>query len=206
MTDKKLKLLVVMFFVGLAGIIYSGYNTSEYTDNNVETEDIFDSVKAEEPDLTDTSKESLYEVYLCGCVVRPGVYKLPANSRLYEYLELAGGYTKTAAKDYENLARKVEDGERIYFPSSDEVKEYNYLDNETLPNQNDINGINNSKVNINTADVDELTTLTGIGESRAKSIIAHRQSHGSFKTIEDIMLVDGIKQSVFENIKDYITV
>lgn len=239
MYNKKLKLLVIMFLVGLAGVIYTGYNTSGYTSDK-ETRDkentdiifygtaVSDSPIAGETDkplteathkpLTDEASTEVYEVYICGCVKKPGVYTLKAGSRLYEYLELAGGYTSEADTEYENLARTLKDGEKVYFPSKKQVNsgelEYGIMsdDGESIKesgiNGGDVSDSNHqsNKVNINTAGIDELTTLTGIGESRAKTIIAYRQANGNFKAIEDIMLVNGIKESVYNKIKEHITV
>ena len=227
MNNKKLKLVVVLFFVGLAGIIYSVYNTSGYTSEKDDTNNIFDNAlvgnahvqiqtedskdgKVDKDDVMESppANENYAEVYVCGCVNKPGVYKLKSGSRLYEYLELAGGYTKEADRDYENLARVMWDGEKVYFPSNEETKDNMWVSDDTSndnkPNENVSDS--NKKVNINTADIGELTSLTGIGESRAKSIIAYRQENGPFECIEDIMLVSGIKESLFGKIKEQITV
>lgn len=224
MNNKKFKLVVVLFFVGLAGMVYSVYNTSGYTSTKDDTDNIFDNAltgnahaqiqteesKVDEVDVNQkqSADETYIEVYVCGCVNKPGVYKLRSGSRLYEYLELAGGYTKEADIDYENLARVMTDGEKVYFPSNEETLDDKLIsgdissDNKTSDNISD----SNKKVNINTADIGELTSLTGIGESRARSIIVYRQENGPFKCIEDIMLVSGIKESLFGKIKEQITV
>lgn len=210
MNNKKLKAVVVMFFVGLAGVIYFGYNTSGYTSEKEDTDIIFNGATISNPPkavTTDSPNKEVYEVYLCGCVKKPGVYTLEAGSRLYEYLELAGGYTPEADTEYENLARTLSDGEKVYFPSKEQVSSGEFV-NELVTNDADYgnDAVTKTKVNINTAGIDELTTLTGIGESRAKTIIAYRQNNGRFEAIEDIMLVNGIKQSIFDNIKEQITV
>lgn len=228
MNNKKLKFIVIMFLVGLAGVIYFGYNTSGYTSEKEKTDIIFNGATIDDSSSnTSTDKPSkngskeplggtatedlieLYEVYLCGCVKKPGVYTLEAGSRLYEYLELAGGYTPDADTEYENLARTLSDGEKVYFPSRSQVSSGEYKENITSNNKdfnNTDDNTSSNKVNINTAGIDELTTLAGIGESRAKSIIDYRQANGEFKAVEDIMLVNGIKESVYEKIKEYITV
>ncbi len=210
MYNKKLKAILVMFFVGLAGVIYFGYNTSGYTSDKDDTDIIFKGATISNPPkdiATESPNKEMYEVYLCGCVKKPGVYTLEAGSRLYEYLELAGGYTLEADTEYENLARTLSDGEKVYFPSKEQVSSGEFLDNlvTNAPNY-DNEATTKQKVNINTAGIDELTTLTGIGESRAKTIIEYRQKNGKFEVIEDIMLVNGIKQSIFDNIKEQITV
>lgn len=226
MYNKKIKLLMVLFFVGLAGIIYTAYNTSGYTSEKDSKNNIFNNAiigNTDSPANTDSEKiddakkddkdtqnasQTYAEIYICGCVNKPGVYKLKSGSRLYEYLELAGGYTKEADKDYENLARVMIDGEKVYFPSNEETKDEMWTSDDKSNNDKPSDNISNSdkKVNINTADIQQLTSLSGIGESRAKSIIAYRQENGPFECIEDIMLVSGIKESLFGKIKEQITV
>lgn len=221
MYNKKLKIIMIMFLVGLAGVIYFGYNTSGYTSEKDNADVIFNDLTVTPTPTsyaTDKLSKEFYKVYVCGCVKKPGVYTLPEGSRLYEYLELAGGYTPDADTEYENLARTIKDGEKVYFPSKAQVSSGEVEDNlfyDEIPrDESDIKESDideehssiNHKININTAGVEELTTLTGIGESRAKSIIEYRQANGSFKSIEDIMLINGIKESVYEKIKDNITV
>lgn len=133
-------------------------------------------------------------VYVCGAVVSPGVVKLPEGSRASDALQAAGGFAEDAETSYVNLAAKVTDGERLYFP--------NVTEEMTFVEQEKKEGL----VNINTAGVKELCTLPGIGEARADSIIAYREANGLFGSKEDIMKVSGIKDSAYEKICDKITV
>lgn len=133
-------------------------------------------------------------VYVCGAVEKPGVVSLSEGSRAEDALAAAGGFAENAKRDYVNLAEWVTDGQKLYFPTLEEA--------EILIEQESGNGL----VNINTADVDTLCTLPGIGESRAKDIIAYREAHGAFASCEDIMQVSGIKNSVYSKISDMITV
>lgn len=148
-------------------------------------------------DKVDGKKENLSEsvyVYVCGCVQTPGVYVLEEGSRAGEALEAAGGYTEEADREYVNLAAKVADGQKLYFPAQGEV----------LPAAEAEES--DGRVNINTASVEELCSLPGIGESRALDIIHYRENAGGFQTCEDIMKVSGIKTSVYNKIKDRIKV
>lgn len=134
-------------------------------------------------------------VYICGSIQNPDVYALPKGSRLVTLIDMAGGFTGEADRNILNLAKVLEDGERIYVPNIEEA--VTYISQEHM---------GNSKVDINRATKEELMRLKGIGESRAQDIIAYRENHGRFGKIEDIMQVSGIKQSVFEKIKDSIEV
>lgn len=147
-------------------------------------------------------------VYICGAVELPGVYCLKEGSRLYEAVELAGGMTDDADKNCLNMARQIVDGEQIVILTQEEAalqKEagvYKYPAEESMQ---EITAQKSNLVNINTATVAELTTVSGIGESRALAIIAYREKNGNFGSIEDIKKVDGIKDGLFSKIKDKIT-
>lgn len=152
-------------------------------------------------------------VYVCGAVAAPGVYEMPEGSRLYEAIACAGGCTPKADEAYHNLAREVFDGERIYILSKEESEELSLkerVEGETVSFEGTgvSTGVSsgNGCVNLNTATIAELTTLPGIGESRAESIIAYRNKVGKFLAIEEIMNISGIGESMFEKIKDRITV
>lgn len=185
-----------------------GANPDQFLDNG--TEDAYELSVAEqtskEPDLTDSVNEtesvseSVY-VYVCGAVAAPGVYEVSADSRIYEAVEQAGGMLNTAKTEAVNLAEPLTDGQMIRIPFQGE---------ETATQEEDATqngGIrSDGKVNINTASAEELMTLKGIGQTRAEQIIAYREKHGAFASIEGIMEVDGIKQGTFDKLKDNITV
>ncbi|MBT9130789.1 MAG: ComE operon protein 1 [candidate division WS2 bacterium] len=133
-------------------------------------------------------------VSLAGAVNNPGVYTLKAGDRLYQVIELAGGFTEEAATENVNLARLLIDEDHIYIPKKGEV-----TDNPSSPTTG-------GKININTATQVSLETLPGIGPALASRIISYRQTNGPFKTIEEIKEVSGIGDKRFEDIKDLITV
>ena len=147
----------------------------------------------------DSGDKTTICVYVCGAVAQEGVYELPDGARLADALESAGGYAENAVHGYLNLAEPLVDGERIYFPYLDEEES---LDMASGDHSESGSGL----VNINTAGADELKTLSGIGDSRAADIIAYREANGSFGSIEDLMNVSGIGESIFNKIKPYITV
>lgn len=155
----------------------------------------------------DNSKAAGIYVYICGEVANPGVYELSEDSRIYEAVDAAGGFTENAARESINLASKVSDGMQITI--------YNKEEAASLPAGGTSAGKNSgqdqmlgssSLVNLNTATKEELMTLKGIGESKAEDIIRYREKSGGFKKIEDIMKISGIKEAGFQKIKDSITV
>lgn len=147
-------------------------------------------------------------VYVCGAVNNPGVYPVKDGSRLFEVIEMAGGFTSEADRTCLNLARAAVDGEQIVILTEQEAADLasRGLYNVGAAGADADGGQENGLVNINTASAAELTTISGIGESRAQAIIAYRDENGSFKTIEEIKNVDGIKDGLFSKIKDKITV
>ena len=129
---------------------------------------------------------------------KPDVYTLKKDSIIKDAVEMAGGFSENACRDYVNLAKKIESGEHIIIPSLDEVKDLKPVQGEDTPNSS-------SLVNINKASKEELMSLPGIGERKAEAIIKYRNSK-SFSNIEDIMNISGIKESAFNNIKDKICI
>lgn len=137
-------------------------------------------------------------VHVCGAVVSPGVYELPAGSRIFDALELAGGITEEGVPTALNFAEQIYDGEQILIPTWEQ-----YSAGWTSEALEDASA---GLVNINTATKEQLMTLNGIGESRAQAIIAYREEYGPFASIEALMQVSGIKEAAFEKVRDYITV
>jgi competence protein ComEA len=151
---------------------------------------------------TQTASVGTIVVHLCGEVRSPGIYELAQGSRLYEAVEAAGGMTEEAAADYLNLARILNDGEKIRIPDREAAAQEPFGP-EALPGQDP--GAE-EKVNLNTADAARLQTLPGIGEAKAGAILAYREEHGKFSSIEEIKQVSGIGEAVYENLKEHITV
>ena len=135
-------------------------------------------------------------VYVCGAVRHPGVYELAEGSRIYEAVALAGGMSHEASPTAVNQAQLLTDGEMIRIPTVDEETE---LASEEAAQEDGL-------VNINTADLDELKTLPGIGDAKANSILAYREKNGAFASIEEIKNIEGIKDGVFAKLEDCIKV
>lgn len=161
-----------------------------------ETELAFDETVVQ----TGEMKECMIFVYICGAVKAPGVYQVAEGSRLFEVIDASGGMLESADVTSQNLARVVQDGEQIQILTKEEAKELRQA------STTEHIGYKKGLVNINTATVQELTTLTGIGESRALAIIAYREENGLFQSIDGIKKVAGIKEGLFEKIKNQITI
>lgn len=176
-----------------------GNDTAYYVDSESEGSTTQQEETSEQVETSDSQEKGIY-VYVCGQIVSPGVYVLPQGSRICDLFQLAGGFTKDAATDYWNQARLLTDGEMIYVPTVEEVKD-RVLENNTTSDTDD-----SDKVNINTASKEELMTLPGIGEARALAIIAYRKENGPFTSVEELKEVEGIKDGVFSKMKDYIEI
>ena len=145
-----------------------------------------------------TPTPATINVYVSGAVKKPDVYALPLNSIVKDALTAAGGATADADLDRINLATRLADQMQVYVPRQGEVAPP--LQNGLVP------GAATGKINLNTASVEELDQLPGIGPAIAKAIIDYRTKNGPFKQIEDINAVKGIGDALFEKIKDQITV
>ena len=123
-----------------------------------------------------------------GEVENPGVYRVSDKCRVFQVIEIAGGLTDTSDTSTINLASKINDEQMIVIPSKDSTTTYTGL------------------ININTANATLLDSLPGIGYSTATNIIEYRTNNGSFKSKEEIKLVNGIGDAIYEQIKDLITI
>lgn len=139
-------------------------------------------------------------VHIVGEVKNPGVYILPPRSRVSDAVDAAGGLLPSAVPESINLAAHLLDGQQIAILSKAQLTAAPI----DLPQRaGDLAG---GKVNLNTAGKEELLTLPGIGEDKAEKILAYRQEHGPFKTVDDILEVPGIGEGILENIKDLIII
>lgn len=146
-------------------------------------------------------------VYISGAVRSPDVYSLPAESIVHDLVEHAGGFTGEAAQEAVNLALPLADGMHVHIPTRQEASAAPPLITLPLAPASGANaGAPSGLININTATLEELDTLPGIGPSTAQKIIDHRNSYGPFPTIEAILDVSGIGPVRFDQIKSLITV
>ena len=221
MSKQKLIVAVTVLFIMVSGIYYcicfgeseeavfvvdgtEAENDSEFFSEDKEDsadEFITEIQTIEEPEKLE--KTVIY-VHICGQVNHSGVYCLEEDGRVIDLVNMAGGFTKDAAKDYVNLAQKLVDGQRVYIPSLEEAAESPVSVEDIDKVGTDEQGT--GKVNINTADKDTLMTLTGIGEAKAEAILRYREEHGGFQSIEEIKQIEGIKNGVFDKIKNEIEV
>ncbi|MCY8933755.1 helix-hairpin-helix domain-containing protein [Bacillus atrophaeus] len=137
-----------------------------------------------------------------GAVKHPGVYELKTGDRVSQAIEKAGGINSEADEKQVNLAELLQDGTVVYIPSEGEEPTQRAAANASVQN----GAGKEALVNINTASLEELQAISGVGPSKAEAIIAYREENGKFQAVEDITNVSGIGEKSFEKIKSAITV
>ena len=153
-------------------------------------------------------------VHVLGAVSQPGIYSLPTESRVQDAIEAAGGLLPMANAQALNLAAFLQDAEQVVVPSQvpspSPTQAYSNPQSAPQPPQDNqpppARSTTTVLININSASVEELDTLPGVGPVTAEKIIAYREEHGPFPTIEAILDVSGIGPVKFEGMKDLITV
>lgn len=189
----------------------------QYKDSHSEDEDAKEFLKINTAGIVDNDKKSLESssselaiekapeekeeimVHISSAVNKPGILRLDSNKRVVDALDLAGGARDDADLDRVNLAARLHDEEKIYIPKVGEVQN-NISSLASSPSSSDTS----SKININSADLSELTKIPGVGEKTAQKIIDYR-ANKTFSSIEDIKNIPGIGDKKFESMKDYIS-
>ena len=192
-------------------MILTEINSEAVTEGSGEADRIPVSEYEEMPEQTVVFiEDTMITVHVCGAVMHPGVYELDEGSRVMDAVLAAGGFSQEADEEYVNLATVLSDGDKVRIPTQKETAVNDGISEAggvtASGSMDETKNATQNKVNINTADAEELCTLPGIGQTRAESIISYREEHGFFSRIEDIMKISGIKENSFEKIKDKITI
>ena len=143
-----------------------------------------------------------------GEVLRPGVYEFSCESRIQEVIKKAGGFTEEADETKINLAQKISDQMQIIVPNLHSKQEGGVTEGNSEKGNSSNTTPSNSKqgtVNINTATLEELQTIKGIGKKKAEAILQYRKEHGAFRTKEDLLQVKGIGKKALEAIESQVT-
>lgn len=202
MNEYKNFLIVILIIICLIiGFLYRFIIKDEK--NNFEIDNLDLEVNNEKTNEIDTRTEKKkILVYITGEVNVEGVYELEENSRVKDCIEMAGGLKEEADIKDINLVDILDDGMKIDIPKKGENIIYETESTIVNADKNDTN----KKININTAQKDDLKKIVGIGEAMADRIIEYRQKNGKFKNIEEIKNIKGIGEGKFEKIKKFIMV
>ena len=212
---KIISLIIIAIFITIFLLIYNN-NDDKVVAENTQVKKISKSQKKE------VVLKDIY-VEIKGAVINPGVYKLNENSRVIDLINVAGGLNDNANIDYINQSKILTDQMVIKIYTNQEIEESKKVEivtkyiekecncpkiqNDACLDSNDSNDINSSTglININTATLEQLLTLPGIGESKAQAIIEYRSST-KFNNIEDLKNIKGIGNNLYDKVKDYIEV
>ena len=220
---KKYKYLITL--VILLGIISWGYLVKRNLNENsiIINEELTQEIDINKDIQNENVEEELVTVDIKGAIKNPGVYSVKKTAIINDVVKMAGGLTKKANTSLINLAKRVTNEMVIIIYTDEEVKKSNVVDtvvqvvekecvcpnikndgcinteiDETISNKVD------KLININTASLEELMSLSGVGEAKAKAIISYRETK-RFEKIEDILNVSGFGETLYEQIKIYIT-
>ena len=183
--------VVLLLLVAVGGLLPKKEEAVE------ESEAVVTTVLAEKTEES-TTLEAVIFVDIKGAVKKPGIYQMKVGDRVKDALDAAGGLTEEADSQKVNLAKRLEDQMAIVVPKVGEEAE------EIPAGATSKEEAKEGKVNINTATVEELKTLKGVGEKKAEAIIEYRKKNGSFQTKEDLMKVRGIGKKLFESFQERI--
>ena len=182
---------ILLILVGVGGLLSK-------KEESVEEPTVEEPTVLAEKTEVSTTQETVIFVDIKGAVKNPGVYQMKVGDRVKDALEAAGGLTEEADGQKVNLAKRIEDQMVIVVPKVGEEAE------EIPAGETRKEATKEGKVNINTATVEELKTLKGVGEKKAEAIIEYRKKNGSFQTKEDLMKVRGIGKKLFESFQERI--
>ena len=218
--DLKVKIIIIsitVFVIGfIIAIFYFNFFASpkdiseDVIDKNELTNEMIEEYTTGGFSLTNNSKKSII-VHVIGAVNNPGVVQLGEGARIKDAIDAAGGQTEDANLSKVNLAYILDDGTQIYIPNvNDKVTEETVFikqdAGEGVIVESDKTEGNVGKVNINTANLEKLKSLPGVGDATAQKIIDYRNANGKFNQIEELKKIEGIGDSKFDKLKQYIVV
>lgn len=185
---------------------YTDISALSTSSSQKSSKDLSERPDQSKTEATDTQHEQV-TVDVKGAVTKPGVYTLNASSRVTDAIKAAGGMTEDADAKSVNLAASLSDEEVIYVASKDEnVSVVGQSDSGAASDKGGKTSQKDGKINLNTATSEQLQTISGIGAKRAEDIIAYRESHGGFQSVDDLKNVSGIGDKTLEKIRESIYV
>lgn len=202
-TSLKMKIIIIATAVIIIGTI--GLYIHNITNDDENYQEIEETSTNQNEEIETENTQEKIMVHIIGEVKNQGVVVLESGARIVDAIEAAGGETDEADLTKLNLAYILNDGEKIKVPKKGEEQQ-EYITSTSGLETSEENKTESQKININTANLEELTKLPGIGEATANKIISYRKETGKFKTIEDLKNVPGIGNSKFDNLKDMITI
>ncbi|MFY0546257.1 helix-hairpin-helix domain-containing protein [Brevibacillus sp. H7] len=216
--DRYRSVLIILgaaLFIGISYLLYQSESTEavprlplEKPAYALEKEQLDERKEQPKPGQVEENPATVY-VDVKGSVKHPGLYRFSANERIFDAIAKAGGPLPEADLNQVNLAEPLTDGSAVRIPKKGEQRSgiaCPCAGSSAPPPMSGKQMAEPGKVNINTAALQDLVTLPGIGEARAQAIIAYRTKNGPFRSPEDLKKVTGIGEKMYERMKDKITV
>lgn len=198
--------VIALVFFGNAGKKSDNFTADELNKQIFEAENSNENQAAADSEDIDSVEEIYVDIE--GLVNKPGVYKVKADTRMFEVIEMAGGLIEGADVSQINQAETLYDGEKItiYEEGAETTEIANSMPKQLSDNNSDNYITADGLININTADISGLQEIPGVGPVTAEKIVKYREENGRFTVVDDIKNVSGIGEKTFEKIKDMITV
>ena len=205
---KNISIIIMLVAILIIGIVLYKKEEGTHDVQNI-FDEIENNINVVESVVTEETKQ--IAVHITGEVKKSGVIYLKEGSRIIDAIEKAGGTTKNADLGKVNLAYVLQDGQKVYIPNKKNNASVYISENsgqDVIDNGNTNTKTENKrkKININTANKEELQSISGIGPALAEKIVSYRNSNGKFKKVEDLKNVNGIGESKYRNIKDSICI
>ncbi|MFA8439614.1 helix-hairpin-helix domain-containing protein [Pueribacillus sp. YX66] len=196
--EKWLIAIIISMIIISAIVIYFVYDKKSHEQEILFSQD--DEFELNQVETLEEEHSNEIVIDIKGAVKQPGVYSMNEGERVIDAIERAGGLLPDAEENQINLAGLLKDEMVIYVAKEGEELTQPVMQSVTM------NGNEDGKVRINSATAEDLQKLQGIGPSKASAIIAYRDEHGPFKTVEDLLQVSGIGEKTLENMKDEIVI
>ena len=227
---EKMKEYKILIGLSLIGLIIAGFfmingqssrqsNVAELaqetvTSSEAESEEISIGTKKNsqkekaEPQTSSSEESEFLTVDVKGAVKNPGIYQLKKTSRINDAIQKAGGLTTDADSKSINLAQKLTDEAVVYVATMGEnaASVSSNTGQSSTSGTSEVASQKGNKVNLNTADLSELQTISGIGQKRAQDILDYREANGKFNSVDDLKNVSGVGAKTLEKLKEYVTV
>lgn len=184
------------------------FNLINQSSEQAKVDDLVEQVQQKNQVISETSSnrdnDSMVYVDIKGSVKNEGVYQLKNGQRVKDVVDKAGGFKEEADKTSVNLSQKLSDEMLIYVASKDENR--SLIPSNMVQNSDSSEQSKGDSVNINTASLEELQKISGIGQKRAQDIITYREEHSGFKTIDDLKNISGIGEKTLDKIKAEVSI
>jgi len=195
---KFLPLILATLITVIVLVIYFSQSNNEQAEAWEENESAFQQATEASEKTTEETGKIIVDIK--GEINKPGVYELEGDARVKEVILEAGGLTKQAEEKQLNLAEKLQDQQMIYIPNKEEAEEMEEQGDKQAENNNE------DTIDINTAEINELQEISGVGPAKAQAIVDYREENGAFESIDELNEISGFGEKTVEKLRDSIKI